>query len=87
MEKCRYTAARFCLTVCTPSLVCGREMLAGRDLTHLTSSPVTPLQSHLEQPRSRSVQIAARLCVVLDTFFVVLLLHRKALTLAEIFLI
>lgn len=83
MEKCRYTAARLCLTVWSPSLVCGREMLAGHDLT---SSSVTLLQSHLKQPFSRGVEIAVRLSVVLDFFFFFCSGTRKHWQ-AEIFLI
>lgn len=81
MEKCRYTAARLCLTVWSPSLVCGREMLAGHDLT---SSSVTLLQSHLKQPFSRGVEIAVRLSVVLDFFFF-LFRHQEALAGRDIF--
>lgn len=49
--------------------MCGREMLAGHDLTHLTSSSVTLLQSHLKQPCSRGVEIPVCLSVVLDFLF------------------
>lgn len=85
MEKCRYTAARLCLTVWSPSLVCGREMLAGHDLTHLTSSSVTLLQSHLKQPCSRGVEIAVCLSVVLDFLFFFFVRHQEALTGRDIF--
>lgn len=85
MEKCRYTAAQFCLTVCSPSLVCGREMLAGHDLTpHIlcgNSSPVPPEAALQPHHRNSSMSLCC------SWQFFLLFRHQKALTLAEIFLI